>query len=320
MADIGCGDGDFAMLFAHWGAAVDAVDYAETNFNRMQGAEVLRGLLGARAGLASVDLDERFELPREVYGLALFLGTLYHLKNPYGVLERLAYRAHWCVLSTRVAQVTPKAGARIGSEPVAYLADGREIEGDATNYWILSPAGLLRILQRTRWAIAGVVRAGCRTDSNPVCPDADERMFVLAKSRVFYPALAVRLLDGWHAAEGDFRWTAGHFSIELVLPLERPVKEFAMQAHFPEAVLARGLPVRLLCRIGGELVGCAERRTAGAFEFRGALPPAALHEPVLRLDFAVESSFSASPGDARELGVCVALQNSDSRIAFQVFE
>ena len=31
VAELGCADGDFAMLFASWGAAVDAIDYAPNN-------------------------------------------------------------------------------------------------------------------------------------------------------------------------------------------------------------------------------------------------------------------------------------------------
>lgn len=52
-------------------------------------------------------------------------------------------------------------------EPVAYLASGTEINGDATNYWTFSPAGLRRILQRTRWAILGEAHLGCLSKGLP---------------------------------------------------------------------------------------------------------------------------------------------------------
>src|SRR5712691_3346459 len=37
VADIDCADGDFGLLFARWGADVDAIDYAPNNFNAMRG-------------------------------------------------------------------------------------------------------------------------------------------------------------------------------------------------------------------------------------------------------------------------------------------
>src|SRR6266545_2601039 len=179
--DLGCGDGELALLLASWGAAVDAVDCAENNYNRMEGLNLLSRFLKLPINSYSIDLDKKPELPRETYAMAFFLGTLYHLKNPYQILEQLAYTAQWCVLSTRIAQCTHSRGVRIESEPVAYLADGMEIGNDATNYWFFSSTALLRILQRTRWAIVNVKRIGCQKDSNPTDREADERMFVLMK-------------------------------------------------------------------------------------------------------------------------------------------
>src|SRR6266850_2534846 len=110
-ADIGCADGDFAMLFASWGLEADAIDYAVNNFNGMRGVGLLSRSLNLSVPTHSIDLDGRSELPQEGYGLTLLLGTLYHLKNPYYILEKLAIQTHWCVLSTRIAQVTPKLRA-----------------------------------------------------------------------------------------------------------------------------------------------------------------------------------------------------------------
>ncbi len=305
VADIGCGDGDFGMLLAHWGAHVDAVDHVPNNFNRMQGVAALAHKLGLPVQAHDIDLDHAMNASRQVYGLALFLGTLYHLKNPYGLLERLAYQTRWCILSTRIAQVTPSRGVSIETEPVAYLVDGREVANDATNYWIFTSPGLLRILQRTRWAIVATKRVGCTADSDPINSDRDERMFVLLKSRVHFPDLHVRLIGGWHPVEQSFYWTAKHFSIEVVLPLETPLSGFSLAVVVPPATVVSGGTVLLSCRIRDQVVGTTEYRAGGSFEFVGTLPPFALHEPVLRLDFAVESDFSPPPGDCRELGICV---------------
>jgi hypothetical protein len=148
-------------------------------------------------------------------------------------------------------------------------------------------------------------------DSNPIDPNADERMFVLLKSRVHYPDLDVRLVDGWHHLEESFRWTAKRFSLEVVLPLEKAFTGFALSVFIPEAVVAAG-PVSLACRIRDQLVGTAQYATGGCFEFVAELRPFALHEPVLKLDFTVETGFSAGHGidDPRELGICVPVQTT----------
>jgi tRNA (mo5U34)-methyltransferase len=305
VADIGCADGDLAMLFAGWGADVDAIDYAPNNFNRMLGVRTLSRVLDLPVRTYDINLDHDFKLPQDSYGLTLFLGILYHLKNPYAVLEQLAFQTRWCILSTRIAQVTPTVRARVESEPIAYLADGREIGNDATNYWVFSASGLFRILQRTRWAIVASKRIGCLVDSSPIDPKGDERMFVLLKSRVHFPELHVRPADGWHAPEGSFRWTAKSFALEVVLPLEKPFSGFSLSIFVPRQIVRAGQPLSLSCRIRDQLVGTAEYAASGFYEFEGELPPFALHEPVLRLDFTVESEFVSDESDGRELGICI---------------
>lgn len=306
VADIGCADGDLAMLFAGWGADVDAIDYAPNNNNRLLGVRTLGSMLGLPVNIYDINLDHDFKLPQDEYGLTLFLGTLYHLKNPYAVLEQLAFQTRWCILSTRIAQVTPTVRARVENEPVAYLADGREIGNDATNYWVFSASGLLRILQRTRWAIVASKRIGCLADSSPIDPQGDERMFVLLKSRVHFPQLHIRVTEGWHPLEGSFRWTAKNFALEVVLPLEKPFSGFSLSIFVPRQIVAAGRPVSLSCRIRDQIVGTAEYAGSGSYEFVGELPPFALHEPVLRLYFTVESDFVSDESDGRELGICVS--------------
>lgn len=107
--DLGCGDGDYAFLFANLGVHVDAVDNASCNFNGMRGVQRLAQACSVPLTIVDTDLDARFPFADGEYGLTLLLGLLYHLKNPYGVLEQLAYRTRWCVMSTRVAH--PAANA-----------------------------------------------------------------------------------------------------------------------------------------------------------------------------------------------------------------
>src|SRR5437667_836319 len=97
VADLGCADGDLAMMFARMGVEVDAIDHRESNYNQMRGVEVLRRTLNVPVRSHDIDLDAPFELPRPSYGLSIFLGTLYHLKNPFYVLEKLAGVSDCCL-------------------------------------------------------------------------------------------------------------------------------------------------------------------------------------------------------------------------------
>jgi hypothetical protein len=128
-----------------------------------------------------VDLDSQFALPSEHYDLVFLLGILYHLKNPFYVLEALSHRADRLLLSTRVARY---AGDSIGIRElcVAYLLDPHEANNDATNYWIFSEAGLSRLISRTGWVIEEYLTVGDTERSNPASNEHDERAYALLRS------------------------------------------------------------------------------------------------------------------------------------------
>jgi len=320
VADIGCADGDLGLFCAHLGAQVDAIDHLESSFNQMRGIHVLREALGLSLDVHDIDIDGRFQLPRCDYRFAFFLGTLYHLKNPYYVLENLAWHADWCVLSTRIAQVTPRHTS-IEDDPVAYLLDAREANNDPTNYWIFSAAGLLRLLCRAGWTVFGSERTGPRSNSDPVHPEADERMFVLLKSRPRHPGLLVRALHGWYAPENDaWRWTAKIFSLEVVPPADGALSEFALRFQVPGQLLESQDRVRVTCTIEGSPAGTITCTRPETLEFRGRFPDLSARRAI-QLDFHVESSYTPA-GDVRELGIIVPLLekspgNSD-RIPFRI--
>ncbi|GGJ05206.1 hypothetical protein GCM10011581_47850 [Saccharopolyspora subtropica] len=182
VADIGAADGDFGFfLEAELGCQVDVIDNAPTNFNGLRGARLLVKELASDVQVHEIDLDSQFALPAERYGAVFFLGLLYHLKNPFFVLESLARHAELCFLSTRVAQVAPD-GTRIQHLPVTYLLNPAEANNDATNYWIFSETGLRRLFARTGWEVVEFTTVGCTEDSDPRSQDRDERAFALLRS------------------------------------------------------------------------------------------------------------------------------------------
>ena len=185
--DIGAADGDMGFLFQSLGCDVDFLDNAVTNFNDCEGIRRSGSLLGRPAKLIERDIDRGFELDRD-YDLAIFLGTLYHLRNPALALVRLAQRCHRALISTRVMSHLPD-GRNVEAASLAYLLDTREANDDPTNYWIFSPAGLERLLKRCGWRVLHAHRIGKVGRSNPADNSADERMFVFCERVEYYADL-----------------------------------------------------------------------------------------------------------------------------------
>jgi len=183
VADIGAADGDLSFALedvAGW--QIDLVDTAATNMNGLRGASALRDHLNSSVQIHDIDLDSRFALPRERYGLTFLLGTLYHLQNPYYMMRTLALHSSHCLLSTRVARFAGPDRQSIGDLPVGYLLAPNETNNDSTNYWIFSPVGLERLVQRAGWRILDRLNVGNTADSDPSGPENDERMFLLLAS------------------------------------------------------------------------------------------------------------------------------------------
>ena len=185
VADIGAADGDFAFtLEREWGWEVDIIETAATNQNGLEAARALRAHLRSGVQVHDIDLDAQFRLPRAHYGLVFFLGILYHLRNPFFVLQELARRADYCLLSTRVARFAGPEKTAIADLPVAYLVGARETNNDPTNYWMFSPDGLERLVDRAGWRVLERFSVGDVVRSDPASPDHDERMFMLMSSKV----------------------------------------------------------------------------------------------------------------------------------------
>lgn len=183
IADIGAADGDLAFVVedvAGW--QVDIVDTAATNMNGLSGARALRDHLDSLVQIHDIDLDRQFALPRERYGLVFLLGILYHLQNPYYTLRELASRSSYCLLSTKVARFAGPEHKAIADLPVGYLVAPDETNNDPTNYWIFSPAGLERLVQRTGWTVLERLNVGNTVASDPATPENDERMLLLLDS------------------------------------------------------------------------------------------------------------------------------------------
>jgi tRNA (mo5U34)-methyltransferase len=181
IADIGAADGDLAFFLEKMGLSVDLIDNEPTNFNHLEGARILKEALHSNVTIRTVDLDSQFTLSGEKYDAIFLLGVLYHLKNPFFVLEKLAAIARYCFLSTRIARQTDN-GQSISQAPIAYLLGPQECNNDSTNFWIFSDEGLKRLIERSGWNILAYTTIGNTSNSTPADPNHDERAFCVLKS------------------------------------------------------------------------------------------------------------------------------------------
>lgn len=301
--DVGCADGDLAFFFEELGVPVHAVDHAPTNYNGMEGVRALKTALDSAIQIRDVDLDGQFELPRQTYGLVLLFGILYHLKNPFYVMEALSKRAKYCLLSTRIAQLTPDHATALKEAPVAYLVGERETNDDITNFWIFSEAGLRRLFERTGWEVCDFMTAGAREGSDPVDPERDERAFCLLKSR-YTDDCDARLGEGWHGLEGSCRWTSQRFSFTVQRPRTGPTPELYLRFLAPDVLLAARPSITLSARVNGYPLAPHTYTTAGEHTYQEKIPRAALREE-LEIVFETDDVIHPPAPDTRALGVFV---------------
>jgi len=182
LADIGAADGDLAFFLERQGLSVDVIDNDYTNFNGLKGARTLKEALNSSVAIRSVDLDSQFSFTEQKYDVIFFLGILYHLKNPFFVLESLARLTRYCFVSTRIAKQTDD-GQPLSKYPVAYLLGPQECNNDDTNFWIFSEQGLKRLVERTGWNLLSYRTIGDTVGSTPADPQRDERAFCLLEKR-----------------------------------------------------------------------------------------------------------------------------------------
>jgi tRNA (mo5U34)-methyltransferase len=319
MLDIGCGDGDLSYLFASLGCEVTAIDLAASNFNWLNGVRALGERLGLPVRIREMNVDSAFELEEESYGLVLLLGILYHLKNPFHVLETLAKKARYCLLSTRVATHSA-AGTLIRDEPLAYLLDHREANDDPTNYWVFSHEGLMRLAKRTGWRVMGARLVGAET-SSPARSDQDQRMFVFLRSQLCSAPAKVTLLDGWtDAVPQEWAWTEKKFSFDVELQEALRPASFLLGFVVPSAI-ADVSPVTVHCTVNGQPAGTEVFQGHGDKLFEKKLPEGVDHTQAMRFEFTVEHTADLRP-DPRDLGVIMpftgAISGIGARILFWV--
>lgn len=307
--DVGCGDGDIAFFLESLGARIDAIDQAPTNYNALLGVHALKQALGSAIRIHAVDLDTRPQLPSFTYGFTVMLGVLYHLKNPFLVLEALARASRYIFLSTRIASVSPDGKTSFGALPLAYLVDERELNNDESNFWIFSEKALERVLRRSGWDVMHYSAVGPVATADPVTPEGDARAFLLAKSRLAAPPCDFRLLQGWHRMELDsWRWTERRFVLEVDSPaaLAPATLEFTFQ--LPPVLFATHPHFTLFARVNGTALPPQTYAAPGQHKYSGSV--ASLPAGPITVEFELDHAVGPTEADRRELGLIVEFKGA----------
>lgn len=148
IADIGAGDGDTSFFFESLGANVTIIDNPGTNANDCRGILELRAALSSKTNIQFLDLDWTSHIDG-AFDLTVFLGILYHLRNPMLVLNTLAIASEHLLLSTIV--IEERHGLDIANTDFAELLPCRSINNDPTNYWRFTRQSLSLVLKRSGW-------------------------------------------------------------------------------------------------------------------------------------------------------------------------
>jgi len=142
--DLGARDGFFSFECERRGAEVVPVDYVsgdQTGFN------IARELLGSKLKLRQ---DNVYNITPEKYGtfdIVLFLGLLYHLRDPLFVLDAIR----------RVCRSTVYVETEIypdnSLEPFMRFHPLATANNDPTNYWSPNPACLKAMLEESNFEV-----------------------------------------------------------------------------------------------------------------------------------------------------------------------
>ena len=314
--DVGCGDGDIAFFLESLGARIDAIDQAPTNYNALLGVHALKQALGSAIRIHAVDLDTRPNLPSFTYGFTVMLGVLYHLKNPFLVLEALARASRFIFLSTRIASLSPDGKTNFGALPLAYLVDERELNNDESNFWIFSEKALERVMRRAGWDVMHYSTVGPVSTADPVTPQNDARAFLLAKSRLAAPPCDFRLLQGWHRLELDsWRWTERCFTLEVDSPAELAPVTLEFTFKLPDVMFATHPHFTLGARVNGIALPAKIYATPGEHKYSGSI--AALPLGSITVEFELDRAVGPTETDRRELGLIVEFKGPSPVILSQ---
>jgi len=182
--DVGCSDGFFSFEMEQRGASVLAMDFVPETYS---GFSVVKRIIGSSV---EYRMDNIYNLSPEGYGefdLVLFLGVLYHLRNPLGGLDAIRSVMKqggtlfvgtmmiddYFLLPDGSVTTLEAINPMLGSIPLWQAYPGDSLNGDFTNCFAPNKQALVAALEEAQFAVheiktvsmGGYARATAITDA-----------------------------------------------------------------------------------------------------------------------------------------------------------
>lgn len=148
--DIGCRDGFFAFEMEARGAEVIAIDYAGVD---VTGFSVVSQIKNSKVKYFT---DNVYKLDPKKYGvfdIVLFLGVLYHLRNPMLALDQIQQLIKPDGLLLVETQIATNPKLLKINVPAWQFYPGKDLNNDATNKWAPNISGFKAIIEETQFKI-----------------------------------------------------------------------------------------------------------------------------------------------------------------------
>ena len=154
--DIGAWDGFMSFEAERRGAAsvlaTDSFSWHGAGWGTKDGFELARRALDSKVEDQEIDVTELSpEAVGGTFDVVLFLGVLYHMRDPVGALERVAS------VTRELAVVETEVGMLLHRRPAAFFYPGAELGDDPTNWWAPNPAAVIGMLRAVGFVHAEVV-------------------------------------------------------------------------------------------------------------------------------------------------------------------
>lgn len=149
--DIGCRDGFFAFTMEKRGADVIGIDYADPEIT---GFSICRKVLGSKVDYRTENV---YDLSPERHGqfdLVLFLGVLYHLRNPLQALDAIRSVCGEGALLFVESQLSTNRWVRRRKEPLWQFYPRDTLSHDASNKWAPNIAGLRQVVEESQFQVS----------------------------------------------------------------------------------------------------------------------------------------------------------------------
>lgn len=153
--DVGAWDGFYSFEAERRGAArvlaTDSYAWSGEDWGTKDGFELARRALGSNVEDRYIDVLELSPEEIGVFDVVLFLGVLYHMRDPLLALERVrSVTGGLLVLETHVALLWSR-------RPAAAFYPGDDLNSDPSNWWGPNPRALLGMLKAVGFTKADIV-------------------------------------------------------------------------------------------------------------------------------------------------------------------